>query len=294
VVTDLVAGDSTLWGAAHMTWEPPRLDSSFARETFNHGIPVDWKIYNRVDNQKGSTWTSGYIGDNPVAYCNYGTPGERQEEWLITNPITIDHSTGGLLNFWHKGYYNEYDNAPNKVMISYTGTAPGDFTTIWSSSNLPDDWSLVQIDIDWYTNFGKTAYFAFVYESTYGETWAIDNIYMDFDIDGYYENFNDLTGWTNQGGHWGLKGEYNNYSMGVDGIKESSNLPDPIETWDAWQVSPFIKITESHHLLGFWQMGWAGEYDTKPNEIRVVHGTYSIEASSEVGRTVYPVPNGWQ
>ncbi|MEA2076872.1 MAG: FlgD immunoglobulin-like domain containing protein, partial [Candidatus Marinimicrobia bacterium] len=175
-----------------------------------------------------------------------------------------------------------------------TGTDPGDFTTIWSSSDLPDDWELVQIDIDWYNNYGETVYFAFVYSSTFGEIWTIDNVYMDFDIDGYYENFDDLSGWTNSGGHWGLHSVGGNYAMGVDGVKESAYLPDPIETWDAWEISPFIKITESHHILGFWQMGWAGEYDTKPNEIRAVHSTYSIEASSEVVRTVYPVPNGWQ
>jgi FlgD Ig-like domain len=293
VVTNLAQADSTLWGAAYMTWEPPRLDSNFARESFNHGIPVDWKIYNRGDNRKGSTWTGGYIGDNPVAYCAYGQQGEKQEEWLISNPITIDGTTGGVLNFWHMGFYNDYDNAPNKVMVSWTGTDPSNFTTVWSSQDLPDDWSLVQINLNYTANYGKTMYIAFVYESTFGETWAIDNIYMDFDVDGYYENFNDLTGWTNQGGHWGLRGTYNDYSLGVEGIKESAYLPDPIQTWDAWEISPSLKVTESHHILGFWQSGWGGEYDTKPNEIRVVHGLYSIEASSEVVRTVYPVPNGW-
>jgi hypothetical protein len=293
VVTDLQQADSTLYGAAYMTWEPPRLDSSMSREKFDYGIPVDWKIYNRGDNQKGSTWTSGYIGDNPVAYCPYGDSGERQEEWLISNPITIDGTTGGVLNFWHMGFYNDYDNAPNKVMVSWTGTDRSDFTTVWSSQSLPDNWALVQINLNYSANYGKTMYIAFVYESTYGETWAIDNVYMDFDIDGYYENFDDLSGWTNAGGRWGLYSIGGNYAMGVEGIKEATALPDPIQTWDAWEVSPFFKVTESHHILGFWQMGWAGEYDTKPNEIRVVHSTYSIEASSEVVRTVYPVPNGW-
>lgn len=293
VVTDLAQADSTLYGAAYMTWEPPRYDSTFARETFGHGIPVDWKVYNRGDSQKGNTWTSGYVGDNPVAYCSYGNPGEHQQEWLISNPITIDGTTGGVLNFWHMGFYSDYDNAPNKVMVSWTGTRPEDFTTVWSSQNIPDYWSLVQINLNYSANYGKTMYIAFVYESTYGETWAIDNVYMDFDIDGYYENFNDLSGWTNAGGKWGLKDAGGNYALGVDGIKDGAYLPDPIQTWDAWEVSPFFKVTESHHILGFWQMGWAGEYDTKPNEIRVVHSTYSIEASSEVVRTVYPVPNGW-
>ena len=294
VVTDLVEADSTLWGAAYMTWEPPRLDSAITKETFNSGIPVDWKVYNLGDNKKGTTWRSGYSGNNPVAYCSYGEEGEKQEEWLISNPITIDGTTGGVLNFWHMGFYTDYDNAPNKVMISWTGTDRSDFSTIWSSQNLPTDWSLVQINLNYTSNYGKTFYLAFVYESTYGEIWMLDNIYMDYDIDGYYEDFNDLTGWTNQGGRWGLKGEYNNYSLGVDGIKESSALPDPITTWDAWQISPNLKITKSHHILGFWQMGWAGEYDTKPNEVRVVFGDYSIETNSQVVRSVYPVPNGWQ
>lgn len=292
-VTNLAQADSLLWGAAYMTWEPPRIDSSFSEEQFTYGIPVDWKIYNRGDSQKGSTWRSGYLGNNPIAYCPYGSQGEYQQEWLISNPITIDGTTGGVLNFWHMGFYNDYDNAPNKVMVSWTGSDPSDFTTLWSSQDLPDNWSLVQIDLNYGANYGKTMYIAFVYESTYGEYWVIDNVYMDFTLDGYYENFNDLTGWTNAGGRWGLKGEYNNYSLGVDGIKEAVNLPDPIENWDAWEISPSIQITESHHILGFWQMGWGGEYDTKPNEIRVVHSGSSIEANSELVRTVYPVPNGW-
>jgi hypothetical protein len=290
---NLTALDSTIWGCSYMSWDPPQLDSLFTRESFNSGIPVDWRIYNKGDDPRGNSWKSGYVGNNAVAYCSYGKAGEYQEEWLITNPVKMTTYSGGVLNFWHYGLYNDYDNAPNRVMMSMTGTAPGDFTTIWSSSDLPDDWELVQIDIDWYNNYGETVYFAFVYSSTFGEIWTIDNVYMDFDIDGYYENFNDLSGWTNSGGHWGLHSVDGNYAMGIDGVKESAYLPDPIETWDAWEISPFIKITESHHILGFWQMGWAGECDTKPNEIRVVHGTYSIEASSEIVRTVYPVPNGW-
>lgn len=291
---NLTALDSTIWGCSYMNWDPPQVDSIFTRESFNSGIPVDWKIYNKGDNPKGNSWKSGYVGDNAVAYCSYGKTGEYQEEWLITNPVKMTTYSGGVLNFWHYGLYNDYDNAPNRVMMSMTGTDPGDFTTIWSSSDLPDDWQLVQIDIDWYNNYGETVYFAFVYSSTFGEIWTIDNVYMDFDIDGYYENFDDLSGWTNSGGHWGLKNVGGNWCLGIDGIKESTNLPDPIETWDAWEISSFIKITESHHILGFWQMGWAGECDTKPNEIRVVHSTYSIEASSEIVRTIYPVPNGWQ
>ncbi|MCD6447408.1 MAG: choice-of-anchor J domain-containing protein, partial [Candidatus Marinimicrobia bacterium] len=290
---NLATLDSTIWGCSYMNWDPPQVDSIFTRESFNSGIPVDWKIYNRGDDPKGNSWQSGYIGNNPVAYCSYGKTGEYQEEWLITNPVKMTTYSGGVLNFWHYGLYNDYDNAPNRVMMSMTGTNPEDFTTIWSSSDLPDDWELAQIDIDWYNNYGETVYFAFVYSSTFGEIWTIDNVYMDFDIDGYYENFDDLGGWTNSGGHWGLHSVDGNYAMGVDGVKESAYLPDPIETWDAWEISPFIRITESHHILGFWQMGWAGEYDTKPNEIRVVYSTYSIEASSEIVRTVYPVPNGW-
>jgi len=297
IVTDLTQADSTLWGAAYMTWEPPRLDSTITKESFDHGIPVDWKIYNLGDNKKGTSWTSGYSGNNPVAYCNYGNSGERQEEWLITNPITIDGTTGGVLNFWHQGFYTDYDNAPNKVMVSWTGTDPGDFTTVWSSQTLPDDWALAQVDLNYSTNYGKTFYLAFVYESTYGEIWMIDNIYMDFDMDGYYEDFNyDNDFWTQwskepAGSAFGLRNNSGNYCLGAESYETA---PDSYQEEDSWAFSPFIKITESHHLLGFWQMGWWSAMDNAPNEVRVATMVSTNEASSTVVRSIYPVPEGWQ
>ena len=297
VVTGLTEADSTLYGAAYMTWEPPRLDSMMTKETFNNGIPVDWKIYNLGDNKKGSSWTSGYSGNNPVAYCNYGEAGERQEEWLVTNPITIDGTTGGVLNFWHYGFYTEYDNAPNKVMISWTGTDPADFSTIWSSQNLPNGWALEQIDLNYSTNYGKTFYLAFVYESTYGETWMIDNIYMDFDVDGYYENFTfDSDFWTQWSkapmpSGFGIKPNGGNECIGVDSY---DTAPDTYQEEDSWVFSPFIKITESHHLLGFWQMGSWSAMDNAPNEVRIATMVSTDEASSTVVRSIFPVPEGWQ
>lgn len=294
---NLMALDSTIWGCSYMSWDPPRLDSIFTRESFNSGIPVDWKIYNRGDDPKGNSWQSGYIGNNSVAYCNYGKAGEVQEEWLITNPVKMTTYSGGVLNFWHYGLYNDYDNAPNRVMMSMTGTAPGDFTTIWSSSDLPDDWELVQIDIDWYNNYGETVYFAFIYASTNGETWVIDDIYMDFDVDGFYEDFvndaNFSTYWTKQppGSRFGFNFPSGNSCIGVNSYETA---PDAIQEEDSWMFSPFIKITESHRLLGFWQMGWWSAMDNAPNEIRVAGSNSTIESASTVIRSIYPVPEGWQ
>ncbi len=298
VPQNLTALDSTIWGCSYMTWDPPRLDSILTRESFNAGMPVDWKIYNRGNDPRGNSWMTGYVGDNAVAYCNYGKAGEYQEEWLITNPVKITTYSGGVLNFWHYGLYNNYDNAPNRVMMSMTGTAPGDFTTIWSSRDLPNDWQLAQIDIDWYNNYGETVYFAFVYASTNGETWVIDDIYMDFDIDGFYENFNyDNNFWTqwqskspNGASRFGLQDLGGNFAAGVEGF---TTLPDGMEEMDYWIVSPFIKITESHHLLGFWQIGGYSEYDNAPNEVLLFGNDYAYDVSSTVIKTIYPVPEYW-
>ena len=297
VVTDLTEADSTLWGAAYMTWEPPRLDSMLNKETFDRGIPVDWKIYNLGDSKKGNTWTGGYSDNNPVAYCSYGEDGEHQEEWLITNPITIDGNTGGVLNFWHIGYYTDYDNAPNKVMISWSGTNKSDFSTIWSSQNLPNDWELEQVDLNYSSNYGKTFYLAFVYESTFGEIWSIDNIYMDFDVDGFYEDFTFDSNFWNRWSKapmpsgFGIKTESGNQCIGVNSY---DTAPDSYQEEESWVFSPFIKITDSHHLLGFWQMGWWSAMDNAPNEVRVASSVTTNEASSTVVRSIYPVPEGWQ
>lgn len=297
LVTDLAQADSTLYGAAYMTWEPPRLDSLMDKETFNNGIPVDWKIYNLGDNHRGTSWRSGYSGNNPVAYCSYGSAGECQEEWLITNPITINGKSGGVLNFWHTGFYTDYDNAPNKVMISYTGTDRSNFTTIWSSQTLPTDWQLVQLDLNFSANYGKTFYLAFVYESTYGEIWMLDNIYMDWRIDGYYENFdadNDFwNNWTKapMPSRFGLKFFDGNYCIGVDSYDEA---PDSYQEEDSWMFSPFITISESHHILGFWQNGCWSAMDNAPNEIRIAYSKSIDELASNIVKSIYPIPEGWQ
>ncbi|RKY60345.1 MAG: hypothetical protein DRP96_05790, partial [Candidatus Neomarinimicrobiota bacterium] len=290
---NLAAMDSTIWGAAYITWDPPILDSIMTDEKFNRGIPADWKVYNRGSDPRGNSWTSGYIGDNAVAYCSYGEAGEVQEEWLITNPVQITSSSGGVLNFWHYGIYNDYDNAPNRVMMSTAGTDPGDFTTIWSSQDLPDYWELVQIDLNFANNYGKTVYFAFVYASTNGETWIIDNVTMDSDIDGFYEDFTyDDSFWTRwqeqpTGAHWGADD--------INGIvicTGYNTLPNSNVMMDDWLISPFIKITKSHHKLGFWQSGYFSEYDTHPNEVRIISSIYSYELSPVV-KSIFPVPQNW-
>src|SRR6056297_2742547 len=266
VVHNLTALDSTIWGCAYMSWDPPEVDSLMDKETFSHGIPIDWKVLNLGDDARGITWTSGYDGNNSVAYCSYGNPGETQEEWLITSPVTINNQTGGVLNFWHYGIYGEYDNAPNRVMMSTTGIDKEDFSTIWSSSILTDYWELEQIELNWQENYGKTVRFAFVYNSTDGEIWVIDNISLDKHVDGFYEGFSDggnvWDRWsTSSGGGWSSANSMAS-SVGYD------YLPNENTEMDRWLVSPRIQIIESHHLLGFSQTGWFPEYDMYPNEVR--------------------------
>jgi hypothetical protein len=182
-------------------------------------------------------------------------------------------------------------------MISWTGTAPEDFSTIWSSQNLPDDWSLAQINLNYSSNYGKTFYLAFVYESTNGEIWAIDNIYMDWRIDGYYEDFtfdNDFwTQWTKapMPSGFGIISLEGDECIGVDSY---DTAPDTYQEEDSWMFSPSITISESHHLLGFWQMGWWSAMDNAPNEIRVAGSVSTVESMSTVVRSIYPVPEGWQ
>ncbi len=289
--SNLTAMDSTVWGCAYMRWDPPQLDSSFARESFDHGIPADWRTCNKGSDPRGTTWRAGYMSGNPVAYCNYGSTGEQQEEWLITNPVNISDAAGGVLNFWHTAFYTDYDNTPNRVMISTTGTDTEDFTTIWSSQDLPEgSWKLEQIPLNFSSLEGEAVYFAFVYASTYGETWVLDDIYLDYTVDGFYEGFVDP--WSDHG--WTLSDDShisfldmgsNNYAAYMYGY---NILPDNYHLMDYKLISPQIMITGSHHLLGFWHQGFYQYDDSYPNEVRILGDGFN-----DVVRTVFPVPSGW-
>ncbi|HDR04023.1 MAG TPA: T9SS type A sorting domain-containing protein, partial [Candidatus Marinimicrobia bacterium] len=289
VVRNMTALDSSIWGAAYMGWDAPHLDSIFQRERFDHGIPLDWKVLNRGSDPRGNTWSAGSLSSNKVAFCQYSHENDVQEEWLITNPVHVTTTSGGVLNFYHFGLYNEYDNAPNKVMMSTNGPDPSQFTTIWQSQELPEDWTLVQINFDWYSHYGQTLYFAFVYASTDGETWVIDDVYLDFHIDGFYEDFTfDDQFWTqwsgsSNGKSWGLY-------EGVVGHEGYNTLPDENLHLRAWLISPPITITPSHHQIGFWEMGDFAEYDNAPNGI-YAYNEYSPDASQLIKSC--PVPGNW-
>ncbi len=291
--SNITALDSGIWGCSYFTWDPPYLDSVMTKERFDAGIPVDWMIRNKGDNARGNSWASGYLGGNAVAYCSFGGLEEAQEEWLITNPVTIGSQNGGVLNFWHFGMYNDYDNAPNRVLWSTSGTDPEDFTEIWSSRDLPDDWELVQIDLDWYNNYGKTVYFAFVYASTNGEIWLLDDVYMDNSVDYFYQNFdgssNDI--WA----QWGAYPVGHRWSAGYGEAwcRGYETLPDNSYDMDDWLISPKITITESHHTINFWQIGFYQVYDNIPNEVRVVYNVDNLE-DSDLLYSIYTVPVDWK
>jgi hypothetical protein len=149
-------------------------DTSFER-TFP---PTNWTEQSHGDY---TTTSDDYRSWERWADCDYDVAsiqpwyGE-QDEWLITPQITNLPKFSNL-TFWHE--FNTSIGV-GRVMISTTGTAPEDFTTLWTAT----DWDIGWEDISLWDYHGKDIYLAFVYTSPDGSGYAGSGTYEYYwDID---------------------------------------------------------------------------------------------------------------
>jgi len=153
-------------------------------------VPAEWTVLNMGDDPYGDTWEWDYYYYEAV--CPYGAYGEYQDEWMISPLIDLTGASNTQLSFYHDMTFWTWDTAPNYVMISTTDTNPSSFTTVWSIA-YPDpdpNWSQVAIDLSAYD--GQTIYIAWVYQSTWGEDWYVDDIVVSGDSGIIYEEHFDI------------------------------------------------------------------------------------------------------
>ncbi len=167
---------SGLDGMVPLSWVPADL----LFEGFENGIPSNWQIINGGSDPNGPTWqatTNDAYEGAQSAYVPYGGTSEFQDEWLITDAITI--STYNQLHFFHRAAYASWDTDPNYLLVSTTGL-PGSFTPVdsfyYPDGTLPDTWTEVTVDLSAYQD--STIYLAWQYQSTWGEDWYIDAIML--------------------------------------------------------------------------------------------------------------------
>ena len=100
-----------------------------------------------------------------------------QEGWLITPPLSLNsHCDSTWLTF--KTMEINPDNFTNSdLLISTTGTALSDFSTIWSQENPSESWDSIHVDLSEYQ--GDTIYLAFKYSGHHGHDWYIDDVKIE-------------------------------------------------------------------------------------------------------------------
>ena len=146
--------------------------------------PTGWTILNMGAQPDGETWIQN-DNHHSGSYCAFSQDGEEgyvMEEWLITPAITVPANSYIEISFWHMFKWYAYNDGPEYVMISTSGTDPADFTdTVYTYSIVGNaDWEQVLLnDIPDYA--GQTIYVAFVHTSAngYADAWLLDDISID-------------------------------------------------------------------------------------------------------------------
>ena len=161
-------------------------------EDFSSGIPSSW-TKNTVS---GTAWT---VTDGKAR------GGYTADAYLILPKIAV---TEGMYLVFDQSYTwpNDYDES--SVAISTTGTAAGDFTTIWTE-NSPST-STKSISLDSYD--GESVYIAFKFKGTSAHYWYVDNVMVGMSATHSETATNDITAgtyaavnltYTKAAGKWG-------------------------------------------------------------------------------------------
>ncbi|MEA3475141.1 MAG: choice-of-anchor J domain-containing protein [Candidatus Cloacimonadota bacterium] len=163
-----VVGDEWDFTVEH---DPSKLWESFEGTTFP---PDGWTQKNLGDNTSGVTWartTSYHHTGSASAYCNFGSSGEAQDEWLIT-PRLVVSAGDTLFSFWYKTYSSF--GATVKVRLSTTNTDTASFTHTLMTLGAQSAWDKKEANLTSY--IGNNVYIAFQYLGTYDWYAAIDDV----------------------------------------------------------------------------------------------------------------------
>ncbi|PKP20129.1 MAG: hypothetical protein CVU05_09800, partial [Bacteroidetes bacterium HGW-Bacteroidetes-21] len=154
----------------------PIISEDFEGTTFP---PTGWLVTD-VDGAN-STWASStaynhsFNGSKSAAHVYTTTP--LQNGYLITSQITAVPA-GASLSFWsyneYPAYYGATYQGVNAVLISTTGTAPANFTQIWSPATVTASWVQTVLSLSAYA--GQNIYIAFRYGGIDAHNWYLDDV----------------------------------------------------------------------------------------------------------------------
>lgn len=129
-------------------------------ENFSSGIPSSWTI-NTVS---GTAWS---------AVDNKARSGYTANAYLILPKIAV---TEGMYLAFDQSYTWPEDYDESSVAISTTGTAAGDFTTIWTEEKVNASTSTTSKTISLEAYAGQNVYIAFKFNGSSAHYWYVDNV----------------------------------------------------------------------------------------------------------------------
>ncbi|TGD58199.1 T9SS-dependent choice-of-anchor J family protein [Flavobacterium humi] len=145
---------------------------------FETGIPGTWTVINGGDANTFTATTPGtgaaHTGTN-VAKLVYSAAAH--DDYLVTQQFTVTAGTSDQISLWYKHRSNTFPEVFS-VLLSNTGTATTDFTTVLAATVTPTTaWQQVTYNLTPYV--GQTVYVAF--HSTTTDQWELylDDIVVD-------------------------------------------------------------------------------------------------------------------
>ena len=154
---------------------------SFQEDFTTNTNLTGWTIYedNLANGGNYSSFPNGWFVTNytsefgnAAVSISWTNPDGACDRWLITPAITLPSDGNNALMFDDWGYDNSYPEVL-EIMISTTGTAKSDFTSIKAAWNLPSGMTSEMVDLSAYA--GQQVYIAFVNKGD-GYYVGIDNI----------------------------------------------------------------------------------------------------------------------
>lgn len=156
-------------------------------EDFEAEVSPCWT--NSDFDQDGMTWfwvNDGYGHESNGCYVSMSYDTEEWEDimpndWLITPLLSIP-ANGAYLSWWAAAYAEEWPENTYDVLISTTGTGPGDFTSIYSETMETETFQQRSLDLSAYAN--QNIHIAFAHHTNTEETadsygLAIDDIVVE-------------------------------------------------------------------------------------------------------------------
>jgi hypothetical protein len=148
------------------------------------GLPTGWiSIDDDGDGYEWDCdWTYPYSGSESAGSASYinDVGALNPDNYLVTSQIDLTAYINAELNFYSAAQDPDWPDEYLEVMVSTTGTNPGDFTSVFSFTETDDTWKLRTVDLSPYD--GMPIYIAFRHCNSYDNYWIkIDDVEVTAD-----------------------------------------------------------------------------------------------------------------